>query len=683
MAVRSYNSARLSQFEELKLRLAEAEEALRAIRSGGVDALVTENDSEVRVFTLQGADHAHRVVLESMSEGVVTLAEDATVLYANKRFAELVGKRLERVLGASFTDFVHPRARERWPGLLARCSDRTTVGELELLGRQRRLVRARLSFSPLPRTGNVDAVVVVVTDITELRQAEERFRRLFDGAADAALVHDYDGRIVDANQTACNGLGYDRDRLLGMHMFDIEVLPQPAELISIWHQAYSGSAITVDGLHRRADGSTFSVELRVGLFVADDRPWLLSLVRDVTERKLAEEEQHRLRSLLFQAQKMDAIGQLAGGVAHDFNNILSAMLLELNLFEANPSPAELADVLKELQGDAKRAAELTSHLLAFSRQQVLFPRPTELNALIGDFLKMLRRMIGENIALVFQPSVADLHIEADAGMIGQVVTNLVLNARDAMPSGGTIVIRTSEMDLDKTQAATNPEARPGQFARIDVIDTGCGIDPKIAERLFEPFFTTKEVGKGTGLGLAVVYGIVKQHKGWVEVESIQGQSSTFHVMLPIDTQPAVQKDEDHRGEIPMGRNERLLVVEDEAKVRLLTARALRELGYAVETAADANEAMRYWDSIDKNVDLLLSDMVMPGGMSGLDLADRLRSEKPNLEVLLMSGYSPNLEDGDPFASRPGMHFLPKPLDVSLLAHKLREILETRKPPVLD
>ncbi len=426
-----------------------------------------------------------------------------------------------------------------------------------------------------------------------------------------------------------------------------------------------------------ADGSVRWVWER-GRGVFDDRGQLLFLegfITDVTERTQAEEALVKSEAQLRQAQKLEAIGQLAGGVAHDFNNILAATMMHLGLMQMNPALDDTTrQGLVDLEKEATRASALTRQLLMFSRRSVLSVRPLDLNDIIANLLKMLTRLIGEHISLRFEPTPGLPPVDADAGLLEQVVMNLVVNARDAMPSGGRLTITTSTATIGDGTAEDSVERAPGQFVRLAVSDTGSGMDDDTIRRIFEPFFTTKEAGKGTGLGLATVHGIVAQHRGWVDVQSAPGAGSTFTVYLPAAaTGQAAGADAPRVEPIPRGK-ETILLVEDDPQVRRMTGLSLAALGYDVIEARNGQEAVRMWQVRGPQVQLLLTDMVMPEGMTGLELADRLQRSRPGLRVIISSGYSAEIvQAGVP--NRPGVVYLPKPYDTTTLAKAVRTCLD--------
>ena len=394
----------------------------------------------------------------------------------------------------------------------------------------------------------------------------------------------------------------------------------------------------------------------------------VAVKHDVTQEVALEEQ-------LRQIQKMESVGQLAGGVAHDFNNILTviqgnaSLLLEAkNLSEAD------ADQAKQIINAAERAAGLTRQLLLFGRKQAMQPAHLNLNQVVGNMTKMLQRILGEDIALRSDYSPVLPLVFADAGMIEQVLLNLAVNARDAMSVGGQLVIATASKTIGQECTQQNPAAAPGQYVCLSVSDTGCGIAPGNLSHIFEPFFTTKEIGKGTGLGLATVYAIVKQHRGWIEVDSQVGKGTTFCIHLPVAREiSAKQNTTAVIPELPRG-NEVILVVEDEQAVRLLVGNLLQRCGYAVLSAVSGIDALNLWKQRKDGIQLLLTDMVLPDGMMGRELAEKLKGEKPQLKVIYTSGYSASVVGKGPSLVE-GVNFLQKPYHPQNLAQTVRDCLD--------
>ncbi|HWA86487.1 MAG TPA: ATP-binding protein, partial [Opitutus sp.] len=390
---------------------------------------------------------------------------------------------------------------------------------------------------------------------------------------------------------------------------------------------------------------------------------------DVTQRK-------QLEANLAQAQKMDALGQLAGGVAHDFNNVLTVILgYSRLLLDSGALSAEINEALTQIYTAGTRAANLTKQLLVFSRKQTPDRRCFDLNHVVHDITKMLERLIGEHITLKLAPAPQPLTVEADAGMMEQVLMNLAVNARDAMAGGGVLTIATERIEIVDPESRRHPAARAGEFACLSVSDTGCGIAPEHLERIFEPFFTTKETSRGTGLGLATVFGILQQHQGWIEVESAVGAGTCFRILLPAASGPTAPVG--RSGLVPAsvrGGSETILLVEDEASVREFAVSVLRSSGYRVLQASSGVEALETWKWHHDRIELLFTDLVLPDGLSGLDLLERLRRDKPTLRLVMTSGY-PDTGKATPFTPPPGAHFITKPYRPQLLAQTVRDALD--------
>jgi two-component system, cell cycle sensor histidine kinase and response regulator CckA len=394
-----------------------------------------------------------------------------------------------------------------------------------------------------------------------------------------------------------------------------------------------------------------------------------SYVEDITSRL-------NLEAQLRQSQKMESVGQLAAGVAHDFNNMLTIIQGHAGMLLVKPNlPPDLSESAQAVLFAAERAAGLTRQLLMFSRKNVMQSKLLDLREVVSHMTKMLQRLIGETISLQFRAPAEISLVQGDVGMIEQVVMNLAVNGRDAMPKGGTLSITTEQVVIDESQLHTHPDARLGEFVCVRVTDTGSGMDAATRDRIFEPFFTTKEVGKGTGLGLATVYGIMKQHDGWIEVVSEVGQGSTFSIFFPTRSKPVESRTEATApAPAVRGGKETILVVEDEPVLRELAQVILHDCGYKILEAKSGREALQLWERHQDGIDLLLTDMVMPEGVSGMDLAERLLAAKPDLKVIFASGYS--MDDvGAAFVSKGRASFLQKPYTHLSLAKAVRDCLD--------
>ena len=513
-------------------------------------------------------------------------------------------------------------------------------------------------------------------EATEALEQERRLlRTLVDLVPDFIFIKDPQGRFLLANESLARSYGHAPAALLG-HT-DAELLPadlaarfQPGEARAL----AARSGVEIEDTVQFPDGQWRTVVTNMVAFrdARGEAGGLVGIGHDITLRK-------RLEQQLQQAQRMEAVGHLAGGLAHDFNNLLAVNLLHLGLLQQQAGlAATAAESVKQLMTASQRAADLTRKLLMFSRQSVLQVRTLDMNEVAGDLLKMLGRLIGEDISLRFERSVGLPPVEADASMIEQVLMNLVVNARDAMPKGGALTIGLAAVQVEETRAQVHPEARPGRFVSLSVTDNGCGMDPATRARIFEPFFTTKPAGKGTGLGLATVHGIVGQHQGWVEVESELGRGTTFRVFLPAGSGKKPPPPVAEAAEIVHGQ-ETILLVEDEPSVRQVTAQTLGFLGYHVLEAADGEAALQIWREHEASIDLVLSDMVMPGGMTGLELVAELAALRPGLKVIVATGYSEEMvTQGIPEGLQ--VTQLQKPYELHRLSRALRQCLGAKPKP---
>jgi PAS domain S-box-containing protein len=505
-----------------------------------------------------------------------------------------------------------------------------------------------------------------------LGESESNYRSLVERSPDAIFIH-RDAEFVYANPAGLRLLHAETQQQLLGHPLSGIVPPENQEKIRrrIQEACEGGATPALEQKILRLDGTTVEVEATSIMSLYRGKPAVQTIMRDITERKKLE---HQLR----QSQKMEAVGQLAGGVAHDFNNLLAVIRGNADLLLMDPadlSPDTSAG-LKQIVAASERAANLTRQLLIFSRKQTMQSRPLVLNDVIAELTKMLKRIIGEHIDLQCRYSAQLPHVQADAGMIEQALVNLTVNARDAMPRGGQLLITTEAVRFDEEQARRLPEGRAGKFACLIVSDTGTGIAPEHLARIFEPFFTTKEPGKGTGLGLATVHGIVKQHQGWIEVASEVGVGTTFKIFLPAVPAPATSIEALEKEPDPPRGTETIMLVEDDYAVRMITRRVLEGHGYKIWEATSAPEALEMWLGRGEEIALLLSDIVMPGGVTGRELAEQLRQKKPTLKVVLMSGYSEDVIGNDTeFFGRNGSYFLHKPCASRVLLETVRRCLD--------
>ena len=614
-----------------------------------------------------------RALIDHSSDGVeVVDPETGRLLDVNETSCQRLGYTREELLSMRVADLGNVGVDfSNWGKHVEKVRQ---AGFINLEGQQKRKdgstfpIEASIRYVKLER----DYLLASVRDITERKRLEARFRRLVDSNAQGVAFWNTKGQITQANDAFLKLVGYTRANLAAGPI-DWSAMTPP-EYAGPDQRAMKELADTCvckpfEKEYIRKDGKRVSVLIGAAAFEDDPREGVC-FVLDLTERK-------KLEAQFRQSQKMDAIGKLAGGVAHDFNNILAVIQMQADLLktEAGITPAQLVTAV-EIGRAVQRASVLTRQLLLFSRKQMLQLRDLDLNESINEMTKMLRRTLRDDIKLQFKFAMQDIFVHADAGMMDQVLMNLAVNARDAMPKGGQLIIETSAVELDKAAAAKIPHARPGSFVRLSVSDTGCGIPPENFHRIFEPFFTTKDADKGTGLGLATVFGIVQLHQGWIDFQSQVGRGTTFRIYLPQLAGMPKQKPEPHAPAAVRGGDETILLVEDDAALCASVRKILSQLGYCVLDAVNGAEALKIWTQYGKDIHLLLTDLVMPGGMSGMDLGERLLKENPKLKVIYNSGYSAEVAGKD-FALEEGVNFLTKPFEAQKLAQTVRQSLDTK------
>ncbi len=554
--------------------------------------------------------------------------------------------------------------------------------EAELRDSQEALRRshAELERRVAERTAELSTSNAALTaQIEKRRLAEDRFTRLFESGLMAISLTDMQGSVLDINEGFARLLGYSREELLAPGFEGLKLVPPEYAEVTQRNMGLLKSHGVVPPHEReffRKDGSRVSVLMGVALLGQTE---VLVCATDLTEFKRTQAALVHTQDQLRQSQKMEAIGSLAGGVAHDFNNLLSVILsyggmIESSLTEGDPMREDVAEIVAA----GRRAAELTRQLLAFSRKQILKPRVISLNTLISGLERLLRRLIGENIEF----NVLSHHdlglVEVDPSQLEQVVMNLAVNARDAMPNGGKLTIETSNVYLSADYALEHPDVTPGLHVMVAVSDNGCGMDASTCARVFDPFFTTKGPGKGTGLGLSTVFGIVKQSGGHIWVYSEPDAGTTFKVYFPSAHAAVSEPEVSSRGFVAPSRGtETVLLVEDEERVRILARTVLKRHGYHVLEAQSGGDALLICEQHPARIDLLLTDVVMPR-MTGRQLADRLREVRPDMKVLYMSGYTDSsiVHHG---VLDSGTNFLEKPLTVETLTRKVRDVLDGRTP----
>jgi len=508
-----------------------------------------------------------------------------------------------------------------------------------------------------------------------LRKSDELYTRLVDTIPDMIIRTDLEGTIVFVNDYTLELSGYSREEVIGKNVLSF-VAPEDLGL-ALQYTPFAGSTRKGPQEVRlvRKDGRILNIEINGDILRnADGTPFgAVMLCRDITQRKLADQEKGQLQAQLLQAQKMESVGRLAGGVAHDFNNMLSVIIgnAELALHKVDPSNP-LHKTLKDILGAGQRSAGLTRQLLAFARKQAVSPKVLDLNDTVAGMLKMLQRLLGEDITLVWMPGKNTWSVRIDPSQVDQILANLTVNARDAMNKAGKIIIETSNRVCDQAYCSSIPECVPGEYVMLAVSDNGCGMDKETLSNIFEPFFTTKQEGHGTGLGLATVYGIVRQNGGFINVYSEPGLGTTFKIYLPRHRPERPDAAGGGMDAAPMGGTETILVVEDEEAVLNLTRDMLESLGYHVLAVKKPEEALRLAAEFQGAIDLLLTDVVMPD-MNGKELSERIMHLKPGMQCLYMSGYTADVIARQGMLEE-GIHFIPKPFSLQDLAAKIREAL---------
>jgi len=517
-----------------------------------------------------------------------------------------------------------------------------------------------------------------------LKESEIRFRDLYDNAPLGYHEYDNEGRITNVNHTDPEMLGYTAEEMIGQFMWKFNVeeeIARPQILAKLAGTLPPGR--NLERTYRRKDGTTLPVLIEDRL-ILDEKERIKGIrctIQDITERKRVEQEMAALQEQLRQSQKMEAVGQLAGGIAHDFNNLLTVIkgCAQLSLMELKEDDY-LRGNIGQIQNAADRAADLTRQLLAFSRRQILEFKVLDLNTVIKGMEMMLRRLLNEDIELITSFAEDLKKVKTDPSQMEQVILNLSVNARDAMPKAGKLIVETANVELDEDYARTHVAVTPGKYVMLSVSDTGMGMTPEVKERVFEPFFTTKEKSMGTGLGLSTVYGIVKQSKGNIWVYSEPGEGTTFKIYLPQADEPLEEVREKSKNVgVPRG-SETIIVVEDNEGVRKLVTQVLEMKGYRILNAANGDEALEICEKYKEPMHLMLTDVIMPG-MSGRELAERVLVLHSKMKVLYMSGYTDNFIAHHGILEK-GISYLQKPFSVEKLAKKVREVLDKDTKPAI-
>ncbi|MBN2372664.1 PAS domain S-box protein [bacterium] len=635
-------------------------------------------------------------IFNTTGNGLVVIDRDFNIMQFNDMFSNLTGLKKEEIAGKKCFDVFHC-AHCHTPNcsmnIILKGKDRVEC-ETEKERKDGSKIFCILTATPFRgQGGEIVGIVEDFKDITYRKSAEaalikseERYRSFVKGIRGIAYQTDINYSPIFFHGAIEQITGYTEEELIAgkpkwnqiIYRDDLPAIYKSLEKI-IKSPCYSCEPYEREYRILRKDGQIRWVRETVqNACDKSGKPILIQgILYDITERKQSEESLQKCEARFLHAQKMEAVGRLAGGIAHDFNNILTIIngtsdLLLDEIKEDNPLYFDIEQIHKA----SERATSLTNHLLAFSRKQILQPKILDLNFVVTEMEKMLKRLLGSDIELLTFLDNGLWRVKADQGQIEQIIMNLAVNARDAMPHGGTLTIRTENVTLDKDHCTVMQEARPGRFVHLSVEDTGIGMDKDTLNKIFEPFFTTKEQGEGTGLGLSTIYGIVKQHEGWVSVYSEKGYGSTFGIYLPalLVKKQVAFKEAVSRQDFK-GSGERILVIEDDEGVRSFAKRALEKNGYKVFESSNALDALSLFDREYGDFSLVLCDVVLPD-LNGVELVDRLMAKQPRLPVLMCSGYYTNQKSQWSVISERNLHFIKKPYNTYELLKAIKEAIDS-------
>ena len=623
-------------------------------------------------------------ILQTIQSGVLVIdARTKKIVDINRAAEEMIGANKDEIVGRQCHNFICPNARGQCP--VADSGQKIDDHETILIGKDGRRTEILKTVNRAIVDGR-QLLIESFVDISQRKQAEksarahqERFKTFFSSVNDAIFVHPLQKEgfapFMEVNDIACRRYGYTRDEFLKLTAMDITQRENAKAHANARHRKklLETKHLFFEATHITKSGEQFPVEINSNIVEQYGQPVILAVVRDISERKRAEAEKSKIEAEYRQAQKVEAIGRLAGGVAHDLNNILSPIigygeLLLVDLAATDKRRKSVQQIVKA----GHRARDLVHQLLAFGRKQTLEYKTTNLNAAIERFESLLRRTIREDIEIEILASADIPHIKADIGQIEQVLMNLCVNAQDAMPEGGRLTLATTVIAMDEKSVWDKPGLQPGPYIMLTVADTGCGVDKGNLENIFEPFFSTKGE-HGTGLGLSTVYGIVKQHGGHIWVDSAPGKGSTFKVYLPATDETGIEKKTEDRPLDEFKGTETVLLVEDNAQVRRLSRDILKRQGYAVLTAQSGAEALEILASNHDKVALLLTDVIMPD-INGRELYTQIARQYPGIKVLFMSGYTDDVIAHHGVLEQ-GFQFIQKPFSVQSLSIKVREVLD--------
>lgn len=638
--------------------------------------VAAELERERSDHLLRVREREFRTLAENSPDNISRYDIDCRTIYINPALEKALGLPASALLGTTPMEAPRIDENQRYQEKLANVLTTGEASEMDLVmpdrGEGERFHNIRF-VAERGEDGTITGVLAIGRDITERKDAEENLRKLsqaIEQSPVSIVITDTTGKVEFVNRKFSEISGYSREEVMGKNprIFKTEYT-SAAEYKELWQTISTGGIWSGEFLNRKKNGDLFWEQATIAP-VRDPRKGITHYVavkEDITERRHLEDQ-------LRQVQKLESVGQLAGGVAHDFNNMLAVILGRTEMALRKVAPDDPLFVsLQEIHKAAERSADLTRQLLAFARKQFIKPRVLDLNEALAGMLTMLRRLIGEDINLAWLPSIESLPVKMDPVQLDQILVNLCINARDAIVKAGKITIETQQVVFSEKYCTAHAEFLPGEYALLAVSDDGSGMDKATLERIFEPFFTTKEVGRGTGLGLATTYGIVRQNNGFINVYSEPGQGTTFRIYLPRATDPAFpQRAKGEQPPLAQGQ-ETILLVEDEPSILIMTQQLLESCGYRVLPAATPAEAIQVAKDRNGRIHLLITDVVMPG-MNGRELAETLMEEYPEVKCLYMSGYPTNVIMRQGIIEQ-GVHFIPKPFSLEALAAMVRRALD--------
>ena len=638
---------------------------------------------------LKQNEQKYRTVFENTGTATIIIEEDTTISLANKEFTKLLGLSKEEIEGKiSWTEFVaeedlgrmkryHRLRREKG-------KEAPNQYEFKMIDIEGERHNIFIVIDMIPGTKQTVASFLDITERKqmeeELKQSEQKYRRLVETTGDIIIVHDREGTITFANQSTLSFTKYTKEEILSKNIKQFIPEDEVESLLKRKQQREEQKdrfRFNYETAFLNKDGERIEVDIQATpLFENNEYKSSLIVARDITERKQAQKEKEELQEQLYQKQKLQSIGTLAGGIAHDFNNLLTVILGMSDLAMKRAENGKVKSNLEEVIDSGKKAADLADQLLLFSREKDTEFEIININKTIQALEKMLERLIGEDIAIHDEFEKELWKIRADEGQIEQIVTNMAINARDAMPEGGDLYLRTQNITIDQEQARTIPDVKPGSYVRLEIEDTGHGMDEETQDKIFDPFFTTKGRAEGTGMGLSVVHGIVKNHDGLINVYSEPEEGTVFRIYFPaVKQEESQQKSEQEEENLDKyrGQSETVLIVEDEHSVLKYIENVLSAYNYSYYSAKTAEEALDIWETKEAEFELLLSDMILPG-RNGLELANELKEDKnSDLDVILSSGYSDNKISSQEVRKK-GYRFVRKPFDIGDLLQSIYEAI---------